>query len=230
MKTMRSIFLLCVMMPLIMSFKSMKGKYASQPPLIINFTNYVGADPLVFDSVSYKNELGQSYTISAFRYHVGHISFIKPDGSEYITNGSFFINAADEMTTHIKLYGVPEGAYTNIRFVIGADSLHNDIDDILLQLDGKSSVSRAPDHVFDVRISNKTAAGSHAHAVNLHFPYPMIVEDCKSSELTIKADVAEIMETPHTIDLSRMHSGNSRHNASLMAENYANMFSIAGIH
>lgn len=227
---MRPTFLLCIAMPLIMSFKSMESKYASQPPLVINFADYVGAEPLVFDSVSYTNELGQSYTISAFRYHICHISFVRADGSEYATGNQFLIDAADEATTHIKLYGVPEGAYTSIRFTIGADSVHSHTDSIFMQLDGKSSASKAPGHIFEFHIGGNKASGNYTRTVNLHFPYPMIVENCKSSELTIKADVAKIMKTPHTIDLSRLYSTANHHNTAAVADNYADMFSIAGIH
>jgi hypothetical protein len=234
---------------MIMSFKSMKGERAGVPPLVINFANYVGDSALEAEVMSYKNESGQLYTISGFKYYIGNLQFVRADGSAYTVDNYFLVNALDDATTHIKLYGVPEGAYTSIRFIIGVDSAHNcsgpqsgDLDPvngmfwawntgyIFMKLDGKSPASKAPGHIFEFHIGGYKAPNNCIRAISLHFPYPMIVENCKSSVLTIKADAAKVMDNQNTIDLSKMYSVTDYHNATLIADNYADMFSIAGIH
>ncbi len=43
----------------------------------IHFENYVGDTPLKLDSAVYKNELGQEFTVSKFKYYISDIAIIK---------------------------------------------------------------------------------------------------------------------------------------------------------
>jgi hypothetical protein len=61
--------------------------------LTIRFHNYIGDSPLVFDSVSYKNQLRQSYCVTMFKYYVGNfhiqrIFFNKPGGAGFYASNN----------------------------------------------------------------------------------------------------------------------------------------------
>jgi hypothetical protein len=51
----------------------------------------------------------------------------------------------------------------------------------------------------------------------------------KNTVLTLKADVLEILKNPSPIDFSTLSSVVDFHNATFMAENYKDMFSISKI-
>jgi hypothetical protein len=54
----------------------------------------------------------------------------------------------------------------------------------------------------------------------------MMPEEKIFSLIKIKADVAEILKTPNIVDFTKLSSVNDFHNATTIADNYADMFSI----
>src|SRR5579863_6591259 len=75
----------------------------------VQFRNYVGSAPLKLDSATYKNELGQTYTVSKFKYYVGNITLQKKNGEECHSAQYFLINEEDEASKQIALTDIPEG-------------------------------------------------------------------------------------------------------------------------
>ena len=56
------------------------------------FRHYVGDELLVLKSKQYKNELGQPYTVSKFKYYVGNIELTDSTGKVYSIDNYFLIN------------------------------------------------------------------------------------------------------------------------------------------
>ena len=93
--------------------------------LTIRFKNYVADKPLIFDTFLYKNKLGQSYTISMFKYYVGNIHLKNIQGREFISKGYFLINQEDSGSMQINIDNIPSGEYNAISFTLGVDSIDN---------------------------------------------------------------------------------------------------------
>jgi hypothetical protein len=94
--------------------------------ITITFKNVVNGEPLILDNKEYKNEHGDVYKVSVFKYYVSNFKLYKKDGQTITLPQSYFlIDAADKASQRIKLEGIPSGNYNKVSFVIGVDSLHN---------------------------------------------------------------------------------------------------------
>ena len=96
-----------------------------QTTVTIRFENYVGKTPLKLDDATYKNALGQAYTVSEFKYYISHITLHAKNGKDYVSSQYFLIDQDDSASQKITLTDVPPGNYTSLDFTIGVDSLHN---------------------------------------------------------------------------------------------------------
>ena len=228
---------------------SFAAKSGGEGRLVIMFDHYVGDRLLQFDTVQYKNELGQSYTVTKFKYYIGNIRLKKAKGGEMIFKDYYLVNEEDEASKKIVLNSIPAGDYTGIDFIIGVDSLHNcsgaqsgaldpvnamfwawNTGYIFLKLEGKSPASTSPGNIFEYHIGGYKQPSNCIREVSLTFENPITITPMAIStgtkELHIKADVAEVLKKPTTIDFSKLSSVTDTHNATTIANNYADMFSI----
>lgn len=223
--------------------KTEKGK------LTIDFNHYVGNQLLVFDSTCYKNELGQTFSITNFKYYIGNIKLKKADGKEFIHEGYFLINEDEAESKKILLENIPEGEYTSISFMIGVDSLHNcsgaqsgaldpvngmywawNTGYIFLKLEGKSAASNSPGNYFEYHIGGFKNPVNCIRTVDLNFANATLkINKEKTANIALKTDVSEILKTPVTIDFSTLSSVTDFHNATTIADNYTDIFSILKI-
>ncbi|MGZ4061011.1 MAG: MbnP family protein, partial [Bacteroidia bacterium] len=161
--------------------KENKGK------LIIDLTNYVGNDLLQLDTVNYKNDLGQLFTISKFKYYISNIHLIKSDGKEFISPDYFLVNEEEEQSKKIIL-NLSAAEYSSINFIIGVDSVHNcsgaqsgaldpanamfwawNSGYIFLKLEGKAPESKSPGHIFEYHIGGYKNPTNCIRTVSLNF-------------------------------------------------------------
>jgi hypothetical protein len=212
----------------------------------IQFESFVGDAPLHFDSVSYKNVLGQSFTVSKFRYYIGNIH-LRGNGKEYVSDKYFLIDEDEPASKSILLNDVPNDVYTSFSFIIGVDSARNcsgvqtgaldplngmfwawNTGYIFLKLEGKSPVSDSPGNMIEYHIGGYKEPANCIRKISLSFSHPlkMMPEEKIFSLIKIKADVAEILKTPNIVDFTKLSSVNDFHNATTIADNYADMFSI----
>ena len=71
----------------------------------------------VLGSKSYKNSLGEDFTVSTLNYFVSNFSLKKADGSEVkFPNQYFLIRQADTKTLTVTLPDVPAGDYTSVSY------------------------------------------------------------------------------------------------------------------
>src|SRR4051812_48787673 len=82
--------------------------------LQLNFIHTVGVQPLTLDSVHYRNELNQEFTVSKFKYYISNIRLKGRSGNNFFLDRSFLIDEENEKSKLLPLYGVPPGSYESI--------------------------------------------------------------------------------------------------------------------
>jgi hypothetical protein len=155
-----------------MSVWSMSLSAQSNGRLALTFMNEVGSRLLHQDTATYKNSLGQAFTVTNFKYYISHIKLIDSSGKIYEhKDGCYLINVYDTNEYRILLADVPIRPYVKIEFMIGVDSIHNcsgaqsDALDpingmfwtwnsgyVFLKLEGKSPASKSPGGIFEYHI------------------------------------------------------------------------------
>ncbi len=212
--------------------------------VILRFENFVGMDSLKLDDVTYKNEIGQSYTVSKFKYYISNISLKTDAGKEFIVNRSYLIDEEETGAQTIELKDVPAQYYTSINFIIGVDSLHNcsgiqagDLDPvkgmfwawntgyIFLKLEGKSPSSTTKGNIFEYHIGGFTKPNNCIRRIHLKIE-KSVGENEIINVIQIKTDIAEIFKNPNTIDFAKTAIVTDAKYATDMANNYSDIFSI----
>jgi hypothetical protein len=215
----------------------------------IVFEHYVEAEILKLDSGVYRNALGQNFKVSNFKYYVSDVQLLKKNGlSEKPEKRTFLINEEREESKHVSLANVKEDVYTGIRFLLGVDSLHNcsgaqsgDLDPmngmfwawntgyIFLKLEGTSGSSTAPGKIFEYHIGGYKQPVNCIKEVVITFENPLLIKKDHTTEIKIKADVAEILKGPAKLDFSVLPVVTDQKNSRVIADNYADMFTVIGI-
>lgn len=217
----------------------------SKGMLSIGFNHYVDSVLLKLDSSTYKNEFGQTYNISNFKYYISNIELISEKGKTIHSKEYFLINEDEPTSKKITLSSIPEGNYTSIRFMIGVDSLHNckgaqsgaldpvnamfwtwNTGYIFMKLEGKSSASTATGKTIEYHIGGYKEPSNCIKTITLKFDSPVIITSKQTSDIQIKVNAAEVLNTPTAIDFSKLPTVNDSKNATMIADNYMDMFSI----
>lgn len=215
--------------------------------LTLQFHHFVGDQRLVLDDSTYTNALGQAYTVTKLNYYIGNIRLTKTDGKEYFLEDYFFISEDEEKVASktILLDKIPAGEYTSIQFLIGVDSLHNcsgaqsgaldpinamfwtwNTGYIFLKLEGKSTFSTLPGNTLEYHIGGYKEPSNCVRSVTLNFENPIVIDAKMNTKLNLKTDVSEILKSPTAIDFKQYPAINSTLNATMMADNYIDIFSI----
>ena len=249
MKKILQIFILIVALILIVvqySFTLISKPYKGS--IQINFKHIVGNELLKLDSMHYKNELGQDFIISKFKYYVGKIHLTNANGKDFISKDYYLINEDEIFSKQINLSNIPNGTYTSIHFILGVDSLHNcsgaqsgaldplnamfwawNTGYIFLKLEGNSSFSKSPSGMFEYHIGGYKQPTNSIRQIDLDLSSTPLIINSNTSHLNIQSDVAEVLKTPNSIDFSILSSVTDLKNAELIATNYKDMFSILSI-
>lgn len=226
-----------------MSFYSKKG---NEGKLQINFSNYVGNEKLKLDTLAYKNELGQQFMFTNVKYYISNITLKSKSGKDFIIKNSFLINELDESSKNRLITNIHAGEYCGVEFILGVDSLHNcsgaqsgDLDPmnamfwawntgyIFLKVEGKSPFSKSPGNYFEFHIGGFRLPYNNLKKIYLPFSNPVVFDKNKQVfTLDIKTDLLEIFKTPNTINFVELSSVTESKNGSIIANNYADMFSI----
>ncbi len=99
--------------------------------LTLSFSNQVGNQALTLGSGNYKNAFGENFTITTFNYFISNISLKKSDGTLYTIpqdSSYFLVKETNAASKKVVLRGIPTGDYTELKFMIGVDSLRNTMD------------------------------------------------------------------------------------------------------
>jgi hypothetical protein len=214
------------------------------------FSNYAGNTELVMNTGKYVTPGNDTVSISKFNYYISNIRFQKSDGSYYAESGSYHLVQSDVAASkHFHVETMPTGTYVSVSFMIGVDSAKNtsgvqegaldvlngmfwdwNTGYIMAKLEGTSPQSPASDKTFQYHIGGFSGANSALRMVTLDFTAtPLILNTGKESSINIKADVLKWF-APNNISMATTNavmvvSAKSK----LMADNYANMFSVTSI-
>ncbi len=234
---------------ILFSYGFISNSHTNKQKLIINFEHYVGEDILKLDSVKYLNELGQQYTISKLRYYISNISLKPSNGKTISCPGYFLVDEEIKESKSIVLNDIPGGNYEELSFVLGVDSTHNcsgiqsgaldpvngmfwtwNTGYIFLKLEGHAALSKSTGQIFEYHIGGYRYPNNCIRTIKLNLTdgHKMNMS-ANTSNITLKTNLAEIFKIPNTIDISKLSSVTDFHNATMIADNYSDMFSILKI-
>lgn len=224
---------------------AMSFSAVAQVKLTILFHNYVGDRPLVFDSISYKNPLGQSYRVTMFKYYVGNFHFKDKGGEEYVSKGYYLVNQEEPGSMRITLDSIPNEIYTAIRFTLGVDSIDNcsgaqsgaldpingmfwawNSGYIFLKMEGISPVSNSNGKRLEFHIGGYREPDNCIKTIYLTLKQPINTGQTNGGVIDIKADINHLFASPNPVNFSTLSSVTGFHHARAIADNYSSMFSI----
>lgn len=214
----------------------------------LRFQNKVGDLPLIIDSVNYKNELNQDFTISKFKFYISNVRFENTNGTQTAPSTSFLIDQEDSLSLSTNSISIPSGIYSSIEFILGVDSLHNvsgaqngalDVVNamfwtwnsgyIFMKLEGNSSFSNSPGHFFEYHIGGFKEPYNAIRKIKLTFDQPVEISKHKLTDILINVNVLEILQHPNSIDFSKNSSIVEPFQSKIVSDNYEDIFSIINI-
>ena len=216
----------------------------------LEFSNSVGSEPITFGSKWYKNENGDSFTLSKFNYYISNIRLNKADGSTAFTEADSYhlIEENKVASKNFEMTNVPAGTYNSITFLIGVDSARNSsgaqtgaLDPangmfwtwstgyIMVKIEGNSPKSTASGNAFQLHAGGYTGANSVLRTVTLNFPSSIVV-DGNSKHVHLRADLLEALKTPNTINFATTNTIMSAGaTAKMFADNYTDMLTVTAV-
>ncbi|MBS1774468.1 MAG: hypothetical protein JST82_16545 [Bacteroidetes bacterium] len=217
------------------------------PQINIIFKNTVDNKPLGLNNTKYQNANGDTFTVSSYQYYISNISLFKDDGSEYKESDSYhLINESSATSKQLTIKNIPTGDYVKIRFLIGVDSLRNvsgaqtgaldpingmfwtwNTGYIMARMEGSSPQAGIYPNNLGFHIGGFEGPNNVLRWVTLQLPSKAIVTNSNNTSIYINSNLAEWFKTPLTINFSNISSiTSSSYGAKMIADNYADMFSI----
>ncbi len=95
------------------------------------FDAVVGTKNLQLNTSTYKNQLGEEFTVSIFDYYISNIKLKNAKGEVYTVPQDscyFLVKESDRNSQFFTIRNVPAGDYVEATFTVGVDSLRNTMD------------------------------------------------------------------------------------------------------
>lgn len=217
--------------------------------IYLEFFNVAGGSNLKLNNEWYKNENGDSFTVSKFNYYISNIVVNGSSGTaNYTEQDSYHLieHSATPSDMAFKMAKVPAGKYNSITFMIGVDSLHNvsgaqsgaldptlgnfwswSTGYIMLKFEGNSPKSPAVDGKVLIHCGGFSGANSVLKTVTINFPNEVEVTKSGTPHIHLQADILKLFKSPNVISFA---TTNTVHmpgtDATKVAANYAGMFTI----
>lgn len=217
-------------------------------PLVLHFTHHFQQHALQLDTVLYKNDRGQSFSISKFKYYIGQICLTNTNGKAVVVDEYFLIDEEEITSQSVSLAKIPKGEYDTLRFMIGVDSVYNcsgaqsgaldpihgmfwswNSGYIFLKLEGNAQSCNTPLHLFEYHIGGFTKDNNSIRTITLPLKNKLIIGANATATIHIRTSVDEVLKNPNSLDFAVMPSVTDHKNASVIADNYADIFSITSI-
>ncbi|PKR82140.1 hypothetical protein CW751_02030 [Brumimicrobium salinarum] len=116
---------------ILFSCKKDNSEPASDPSPItvdsyLRFHHKVDNQAVVFDTVMYINEFGNTFSIETIRYFISNVVFVRSNGDEVHIADAIYVDAREEGFKDKKITSpISNGDYTELRFTFGLDSTMN---------------------------------------------------------------------------------------------------------
>lgn len=228
----------------LIAFTFFVGAFGQNSILTLKFLHYADNKKLCLDSV-YKNELNQKFTLENFKYYISNFYLENSKGKKISYSEAFFINEDEETSKEIKLKNIPVDEYISIGFILGVDSLHNcsgaqsgaldpvngmfwawNTGYIFLKLEGRSAHSKSPGNVVEYHIGGYKQPSNCIREIKLNLKNNLTFRNNEQSIINIKVNALEILKTPIAIDFKKLSSVVDFRNATIIADNYQDMFTL----
>jgi hypothetical protein len=241
----------------IASFSSCTKKDPVQPAtpttdtglVYLEFFNVAGGSNLILNDEWYKNENGDSFTVSKFNYYISNIVLNGADGvANYTESDSYHLieHSATPSQMAFSMPGVAGGKYTSVTFTIGVDSLHNvsgaqtgaldpvlgnfwswNTGYIMLKFEGNSPKSTAADGKLLFHCGGFSGEYNVLKTVTINFPNEIAVSKTGTPHIHLQADILKLFKSPNVIDFSTtttIHMPGAA--AKKISDNYENLFTV----
>jgi hypothetical protein len=214
--------------------------------------NMVDTSVLYLDTAQFILDNGDKLRVSMYKYYISNVQLLKADSTVYAEPYSYhLIDQSQEATKSITIKDVPEGDYVGIRFMIGVDSAHNvsgtqsgDLDPakgmfwawntgyIMAKMEGTSLQSTAIGNSVGLHIGGFKGAYSALKTVSPSFNGShALVTASHTPIIHLKCDLAEWFRNPTAFSFSTVNNVTMvGANSKMIADNYADMFSVTGIY
>ncbi len=215
----------------------------------LEFANMVGNQPLVFNT-GYKVMGGDSFRVTKFNYYITNVKLIKDDNSIYSEPNSYhLLEHSNPASTLINLANVPTGSYKSVSFQLGVDSALNvsgakpgDLDPIngmfwswnsgyiMLKFEGSSPVSTASNKGLVFHVGGFSGVNKVQRTITINLGSTTANVNNSTPKIKVSADAMDLFVAPNAISfatLNTVHMPGT--NAKLIADNYANMFSLISV-
>lgn len=221
---------------------------APAPPsttLTVHIHHHVDGQPLVLNQSWYKNENGDDYQVSEYKYYISHLELIAEDGHRFAEPEVYhLVDEARPGSRTISFGPVPPKRYHQLRLLIGVDSLRN--------VSGAQTGALDPLHgmfwtwntgyIMAAFAGTSPQAGPIPQNLSFHIggfsgPHSALrwvtldldleLEPGQAHRLDLYNNLNEWFRGAHLIDFSQFSSLSAPgFGASMMADNYATMFSL----
>ena len=219
--------------------------------LTLSLNHVVGEEPLQLNTGRYVNAEGQTYNVTKFRYYLSNVRLRNTRSGEVYTEPESYhlVGTESGNSFEIQLTHIPPGQYNQLEFAIGVDNSTNTSTDRLGALDPSN------DMAWDWNTGYKfiLLEGNYFPEVGDPAPlvyhvgsdpnYRILTNTLGQSELpeldlrarsagrvNIEVDVAELFQTPHSVDFQANAIVMFDPFSQKIADNYAtDMFMIQSI-
>jgi len=243
-----------LILPIVLLMISCQGDVdadiATPYQLKLSFKPKVGTQDLVFGT-NYTNAFGETYNLNMYKYYITNIKLKDATTGNFIKipNSYHLINHAEPGSQAITIK-LTQNKFSAISFLLGVDSSRNfsgvqtgDLDPvkgmfwtwntgyIQAKIEGVSPVSTAPNNFLTYHIGGYKAGENTIRQITLNFnTTPVDIKNGSTSEVVINADVNTWFSGVHDIRIATdAVCTNPGTLAVKIADNYANMFSVAAV-
>ena len=221
---------------------------ATYGSLMVRFENKFGNSALVLNSKNYLNN-SDTFKVTKFNYYISNVKLTATDNSVYTETESYhLVNADDVNSLSFILSNIPAKSFSSITFMIGVDSTRNvsgaqtgaldpnngnfwawNSGYIMAKMEGTSPQSTAVGKGILYHVGGFTGTNNVLKTITLPFTTNANVSASKTPQVFLKADLAEWF-TPNNISFATLHTIHMPGaNAKIVADNYANMFSVTQV-
>ncbi|MDX5346752.1 MAG: hypothetical protein LPJ89_01470 [Hymenobacteraceae bacterium] len=219
--------------------------------LRINFAHHVDSKALAFDTIIYKNEADNEYSITEFKYYISNIKLHNTStGQSYTEATSYHLVEPKANRTSFVLANVPFAVYDEIEFAIGVDSVANasidqvgDLDSnndmawnwntgyIFLKMEGKFRIDSTSVNGYRFHPGADKSFADRSYIVKrMKLNAPVMIGKSESYQLNFSTNVAEVLRTPNAVDLTTLNNVMFGPKARTIVDNYKDdMITINGL-